>query len=411
MSAAGSSEVGHRDKTIITLVSLGHGASHLMQLAIPPLFPILHGVFGASFTELGLVATLLFVASGFGQAFVAGPLVDRIGAHRLLIAGILLSAGATLLAGLVSSYWMLLPLGLLTGLGNSVFHPADLSIISLRIDERRQGRGFAAHALFGSLGYAVAPIFVTTVATLSHWRIALILCGLLGFAAAAGLIVNRRLLVCKPARPAVPAAGEPASRPGYLSALLSPVFVMAFAYFTLTAISNAGMQTFAISALVMGYSFALPLATLAVTAYLFGNAFGVILGGILADRTQQHHRVAFSGIITAAIGMLLVSIVGGWAPLVAVLMGLTGIAYGITAPSRDVIVRKAAAGAGLGSVFGFVYSGFDLGSAVAPLLLGLFIDRQMPHAVFLVVAVTFALAAPTVLRVRRSTEAGSGALE
>jgi hypothetical protein len=71
---------------------------------------------------------------------------------------------------------------------------------------------------------------------------------------------------------------------------------------------------------------------------------------------------------------------------------------------------KAVAGVGLGSAFGFVYSGFDLGSAVAPLLLGLFIDRQMPHAVFLAVAATFALAAPAVLRVRRS-EAGSGALE
>jgi MFS family permease len=183
--------------------------------------------------------------------------------------------------------------------------------------------------------------------------------------------------------------------------------MMGFAYFTLTAISNTGMQTFAISALVMGYTFALSVATLAVTAYLFGNAVGVILGGFLADRTQQHHRVAVSGIICAATCMLLVSVMGGWAPLVTVLMGLTGIAYGITAPSRDVIVRKAVAGAGLGSAFGFVYSGFDLGSAAAPLLLGLFIDRQMPHAVFLAVAVTFALAAPAVLRVRRRSEAVS----
>jgi MFS transporter, FSR family, fosmidomycin resistance protein len=287
MSVAGSSEVGNRDKTIIALVACSHGASHLMQLAIPPLFPILHRAFGASFTELGLVATLLFVVSGFGQAFVAGPLVDRFGAHRLLIAGILLSSGATLLAGLVSSYWMLLPLAVLTGLGNSVFHPADLTIISLRIDERLQGRGFAVHAVAGALGYAIAPMAVMTVATLSNWHMALILCGLLGFAVAASLIFNRRLFVCHSARPATPSIGEAPPRSGYLNVLLSPVFLMGFAYFTLTSFSNSGMQTFAISALVMGYTFALPVATLAVTAYLVGNAVGVIIGGFLADRTQQ----------------------------------------------------------------------------------------------------------------------------
>jgi MFS family permease len=383
--------------------------SHMMQLAIPPLFPILHGVFGASFTELGLVATLLFVASGLGQAIAAGPFVDRYGAHRLLIGGIVLSSGAILLAGLVPSYWMLLPLGLLTGLGNSVFHPADLSIISLRVDEKRQGRGFAAHALAGALGYAFAPMVMMAVAQLIHWRAALILCGLLGLAVAVSLFANRRLLVCRAVKPAAASVGGTAPRSGYLQTLLSPVFLMAFAYFVLTSVGNAGIQTFGISSLVTGYGFALPVATLAVTAYLFGNAAGVVLGGFLADRTQHHHRVALSGMVCAAAGLLLVTVVSGWPPLVTALMGLTGIAYGVTAPSRDIIVRKAAAGAGLGSVFGFVYSGFDLGSAASPLLLGPLVDRQMPLAVFLALAAAFALAAPTVLRVRQGNRPDSAA--
>ncbi|MDA8126043.1 MAG: MFS transporter [Deltaproteobacteria bacterium] len=390
-----------RDKTIIALVAFAHGASHLMQLAIPPLFPILHGVFGVSFTELGLIATLLFAASGLGQAFAAGPLVDRFGPHRMLIAGTLLSSCAVILAGLVSAYWMLLPLGVLIGLGNSVFHPADLSILSLRVNEKFQGRGFAAHVLGGTLGYAVAPLVVMTVATVSHWRVALVLCGLLGLAIAAALFFNRGLLVCRSAKPAAPAVGKAVPRSGLLGALLSPVFLMAFAYFTLTSFANVGLQTFGIPAFVMGNAFALPAATFAVSAYLFGSAGGAILGGVLADRTQQHHRVAFSGILCAAICMLLITVVGGWAPLVTALMGLMGIAFGMTAPARDVIVRKAAAGAGLGSVFGFVYSGFDLGSAVGPLILGPFMDRQMPQAVFVTVVIALVLAAPTVLRVRR----------
>jgi hypothetical protein len=48
-----------------------------------------------------------------------------------------------------------------------------------------------------------------------------------------------------------------------------------------------------------------------------------------------------------------------------------------------------------------VYSGFDLGSSTAPLIFGALIDHQAPHAVFLIVALAFALAAPTVMQVRR----------
>jgi FSR family fosmidomycin resistance protein-like MFS transporter len=411
MSAVVSSGKGNRDKMIIALVASAHYVSHMMQLAIPLLFPILHEEFGVSFTELGLVATLFFAASGLGQAFVTGALVDRYGAQRLLLVGLAILSGTTFLAGLVSSYWTLLPLGVLGGLGNSVFHPADLSIISLRVDEKLHGRGFAAHALAGALGYATAPVAVMTIAALSQWRVALILFGLAGFVLTAIIHFHRRLLVCPPAHAAAPTAGGSPVRTGYLSALLSPVFLLGFAYFSLTSFSNSGMQTFGITSLIAAYAFSLPVATLAVTTYLFGNAAGVILGGWLADRTQKHHRVAIGGMLCAAGSMFLVAVPNGWAPLVTVLMGLAGIAYGITAPSRDIIIRKAAAGAGLGSVFGFVYSGFDLGSGVSTLIFGAFIDREVPHAVFLTIAIAAALAALTVMQVCRRAETGRRAAE
>jgi len=64
-------------------------------------------------------------------------------------------------------------------------------------------------------------------------------------------------------------------------------------------------------------------------------------------------------------------------------------------------VRKAAAGIGTGSVFGFVYSGFDLGSSTAPLLFGMLLDHNAPQAVFVAIAISFALGVPTVMQVRQ----------
>ena len=44
-----------------------------------------------------------------------------------------------------------------------------------------------------------------------------------------------------------------------------------------------------------------------------------------------------------------------------------------------------------GKVFGFVYSGFDVGSAITPSILGFFLDRQTMIAVFVLPAIGYML--------------------
>lgn len=390
-----------RDGKIIALIAVAHYSSHVLQLTLPPLFPILYREFGVSFTELGLVATVFYSASGLGQA-LAGVLVDRYGAHRLLLGGLVALSMGIALAGLVTSYWMLLPLALIAGLGNSVFHPADLSILSHRVSERRLGRAFAVHGSLGALGYATSPLLVTTIVAYGSWRAALVTLGIAGLAVAAVIYANRALLVYDRRKEASPRAGIAPRRAGYLGIIGSPLVIMAFAYFALTAFAgNGGIQTFGVAALTSGYGLALHAATMGLTAYLGGVFGGIALGGFLADRTQNHHRVAVSGMgVASAFSILVAGLPGLMSVIVLALFG-AGFANGITGPSRDVLIRRAAAGAGTGSVFGFVYAGFDLGSSTAPLLFGALLDHHAPHAVFLAVAVSFGLAIPTVMQVRR----------
>jgi MFS family permease len=398
MALTAAGERGNRDLAVIALVGAAHCSSHVLQLTLPPLFPVLHAEFGVGFTELGLFVTLFYVASGLGQA-AAGVLVDRYGAYRLLTGGLTLLAATLALAGFCGSYWMLLPLAPIAGLGNSVFHPADLSILSHRVSERRLGRAYAVHGFSGSLGYAAAPVLVTLIASAFSWHAALLALGGGGLAVAALLRANRGLLEYRTAEPAA-ALGRARRRSGYAGVIGSPVVLMAFAYFAMTAFAGSGMQTFSITALTTGYGLALPAATLGLTAYLMGGASGILVGGVLADRTRQHHRVAMSGIAGAALLMLAVAALPGIAPFVVPVLALAGFVNGMTGPSRDVIVRRAAAGIGTGSVFGLVYSGFDLGSSTAPLLFGLLLDHGAPHGVFVAIAGAFALAVPTVLQVQ-----------
>jgi FSR family fosmidomycin resistance protein-like MFS transporter len=400
MSAIASADGMRRDRRTISLVGSAHFSSHMLQLALPPLFPILHGVFGVSFTELGAIMTLFYAASGLGQA-AAGVLVDRFGAYRLLLAGLTASSAGIALTGLATAYWMLLPLAGLAGLGNSVFHPADLSILSHRVGEGRLGRAFAVHALLGQVGFAAAPLVITAIAAAASWRAAVIVFGLGGLAIAAFLYVNRATLTYDHKAEAQRHAHAGQGRASYLAVIGSPVIMMAFAYFVLTAFAGTGNQTFAVTALSTGYGLALEVATLALTGYLVGGAVGTLMGGFLADRTHHHHRVAMTGMLIAAVLMLAMTSVPDLPFIVVPVMAVAGIANGLTSPSRDVLIRRAAVGSGMGKVFGFVYSGFDLGSSAAPLLFGALLDHHAPHAVFLAVAVGFALAAPTVMQVRR----------
>src|SRR5258708_26967668 len=109
-----------RDVRIVALVSGAHLLSHFFQLALAPLFPVLRAEFGVSYVELGALTTAFYAVSGVCQAF-AGTLVDRFGAGRVLIAGVSLLAGAIAAASFATAYWMLIPVAIVAGLGNSVF--------------------------------------------------------------------------------------------------------------------------------------------------------------------------------------------------------------------------------------------------------------------------------------------------
>jgi len=80
---------------------------------------------------------------------------------------------------------------------------------------------------------------------------------------------------------------------------------------------------------------------------------------------------------------------------------------GIAGPSRDLLVRKAATSrfgpTSYGRVYGFVYSGLDIGLAIAPLIFGPLMDAAMFVAVLVGVALLQGLAALTALRVGRGS--------
>jgi MFS transporter, FSR family, fosmidomycin resistance protein len=67
-----------------------------------------------------------------------------------------------------------------------------------------------------------------------------------------------------------------------------------------------------------------------------------------------------------------------------------------------MIVRGATPAGAAGRVYGFVYSGIDLGATISPVAVGALLDHREPRAMFVAVAVCLFIAIGTVLQVRRS---------
>src|SRR5215210_724541 len=169
----------HHDAATIGLIGLAHGTSHFFQLLLPPLFPWLMADFALSYTDVGLLTTTFFVISGVGQA-LAGFVVDRLGAERVLFFGITTLTLSGLLLAASNSYPMLLLTAAVAGTGNSIFHPADFTLLNQRVSAPRLGHAFSMHGLSGNLGWAAAPIVMATIASVAGWHAAGFVAGATG---------------------------------------------------------------------------------------------------------------------------------------------------------------------------------------------------------------------------------------
>ena len=395
--AEATSQPERSDGLIIALVGFAHLMSHFYQISLAPLFPLLKAEFDVSYTELGLLVTVLYGTSGICQSF-AGVLVDRYGGDRLMLFGVSTMAICVFLMGLVSSYWMLLPLTMIAAVGNSVFHPADLSILSAKVDPRRMGRAYAVHGFAGSCGYVLSPIVIFYgVASVAGWRVALMTAGLIGLVAAS-LIYRYRAVLRMPV-----GTPEATTIPGvrfYLGLILSRPLMAAFTYFALVSAAMIGIQSFSSTAFIEIYKAPLALATAGMTAYLGASAVGNLIGGELADRYQRHALIAGIGLFLCAVSIAAVAFFA--LPMVfnIVLLGCVGFCSGVTHASRDILVRAAAPEGATGKVFGFVYSGLDLGGALAPLLFGWLMDGGQYRGVFFAGAVMYLLCVASVTQLR-----------
>jgi MFS family permease len=387
------------DARVIGVVGVAHFLSHFFQLALPPLFPLLRDAFATSYAVLGALVGVFYVASGITQV-ASGFLVDRIGARPVLLAGIAMIAVGSVLGGIAPGVAWLYPVAALMGIGNGVFHPADFAILNANVAPRRLGYAYSTHQIGGNLGYALAPLVSFGLGTAFGWRVALVAMGVAGLVALAIVFTQRSVLTSRLA-----GAGTPHTLRGSFALFRQPAILLCFVFFGVLTVATVGLQTFLPTALHAAFSVPLALATSGVTAYLLGGTAGIIAGGVLAGRSRRQDLVAGGGLGVAAGVILVIAAFGPPPGLLLPLLALVGFALGGTGPSRDLIVRRATPAGASGRVYGFVYSGLDLGATLGPVLIGVLLDRDAARGVFLLIAALLVVSIAIVVRVERAAAA------
>ncbi|MFA4913869.1 MAG: MFS transporter, partial [Burkholderiaceae bacterium] len=327
-----------------------------------------------------------------------------------------------------------------------------------RISPLRLGHAFSTHGLTGNLGWALTPVFMTTLILLANWRVAAFGAAALVAAVLIMTIVWRHLIAddipsdlagLEPGAPVAPgtttasvptataaaatfatatsvtatpatatpsmatatpgtqavptqasvaaqnqtAAPAEAAAPGLFGLLRNPALWAAFGFFACTSLALAAVQNYSIPLLQQLYALAPVAASGALSGYMLAAAGGMLAGGFLVNSRLNTELIVLVALVLAGCTLVWLALGGVPSFLAAPVVALAGFCAGIAGPSRDMLIRRVTPRGAMGSVYGLVYSGMDVGSAAAPLAFGLLLDRGHTSGPWVGAGVAFILGA------------------
>jgi MFS transporter, FSR family, fosmidomycin resistance protein len=389
----------NRDIRVISLIGVAHGVSHYYQLAFATMLLIVRQEAGLSFTDVGLLMAVFYGVSGVSQT-AAGFAVDRFGARPILAGGLAVIGCALALISVAHSFAGFAAIAVIGGLGNCVFHPADFALLNASVNHGRLGRAYSIHGVGGSLGWAAAPVMFF-LDSMFGWVGAALIGALPGLILSVLVLIHRAELVDH--RVKARAAATRHGPTAMLGLFLQPAILLCLVYFALLSATTVGIQQFAVPAWASMFGVSENYAALCLIVFIVGSAGGVLVGGFFADRVRRHDRIATLGLLAAGALTVPIAAQAVTPALLLPLLALAGAAGGITNPSRDMIVRNATPPGASGKVFGFVYSGLDVGSFLAPPVFGFLMTAGLPSIIFWVAVGLYLVNAALVMVIRQTT--------
>lgn len=277
---------------ILVLFGLGSFAIVFNNLIISPLMPAIRSDFGVSTSLTGLLVTAYALTGGVAALF-AGPLIDRFGRRSMIVLGMAILAGATMLSAAAPGFAWLMAARALAGLGIACLAPAIFSGLGDYFAYQERARAMAWVVTANQLASVVGVPAGVLAGAAFGWRWTFVTLAVV----TAGLTVVQRLKLPRDeprAGPQSPGLGGIAAvlRERQIVGSIGSVFCATtgwFCFFTYLAAfyhDDFGVSKAALSGLTMVSG--------------LGLLTGSVFGGRLADRIGKQPIVLATGFICAA---------------------------------------------------------------------------------------------------------------
>lgn len=359
-----AARAGARATGFGAVLVLAMGIGPLAVYALSALSPLVTSALNLNRTQLGLLATIAFIAAAISSG-VVGRAADVLSA-RLVMAVLFLAAGVALLAiGLARSYvWLLIAVGV-SGSAQALSNPITNRLISSHIPPGRRGALMGVKQSGVQMSQFVAGLALPSVALLLGWR---------GAIATAAAFALPGLALLHHSIPAHKSATQFAGSRRARDLPKAVWWLGGYAFLT-----GAAVQATNVYLPLFGYErLHLPVATAGLAAAMVGGVglAARIVWGQLADRCRLPHRpLAFlAGASAVSALVLLAAGIAGWAWLMwlaAALFGASGIATNVVAMLAIVRVADPSV---VGTASGVLAVGLYLGFAVGPVCFGSVVD-------------------------------------
>ncbi|MEM8743525.1 MAG: MFS transporter [Pseudomonadota bacterium] len=376
------------------LVASGHAGTHWVLGTFYVLLPFIAREFGMIYTQAGALVTVFHVSSLLAN-LGSGAVVDMRGRRVLVQACSLIVGAAALMAmGLVTSAIWLVPLVVLIGVTNNLWHPAAISYLSQCFPQNR-GYALAIHTLGASVGDAVAPVVAGSALLIMSWQ------ATAGVVSIPVLIVAALILfTLNSADKASDAKSEQnGGFRGYIKgvggllrdrAVIGLCTMAAF-----RSMTQNGLQVFLPLYLVNVLKVSPSILGLAIMSMQVGAMLGGPVAGVMSDRIGRQ-PVTLICVTASTIVIIGLTLVDGMV-LFILAASLLGLALFAVRPVIHSWAMDLAPPSMSGSIISLLFGAQSALSALVPLVGGMIADRWGLASVFYVFAGTLMIANVIVL--------------
>jgi predicted MFS family arabinose efflux permease len=378
---------------MLAAVCVAPFVTQLTTFALSPFLPFVAADLGTTVAVLGQIPALAFFTAAV-LGLIVGPLADRLGHRRTLLAGVAASSVGAIATALAPNLLVLIPVALIGAGGRSIGLPVAQAVVGTRYAGAALRRGLGLIQATGTLAPIVGIPLVTAIGAVAGWRSAFLALSVLG-----GIAIVLMLWLLPPDRQ----DGRAATR--FSAAAFAPIFadsptlwlygssiarnlgVWAF----VTYLGAYLVQEHALSAAEVGWAF---------TATGIGNFAGsMATGGPLGRVPLRILAMAAPLVIAGCLGAVAMVPTGMATVLVLLVVGFVGNGVSIVAHNTLLVSGSPA---GRATTTSLNQTCMSLGGAVGGSLGGLLLATGGFPALGVLTLVCNLVAAACVVPARRA---------